>query len=77
MKLNNCGVCSSHDAMCEYYSKSYSAEEVKLNKYKQYANCFNVATIPKGAVRVEIVQFGHHGDGNYIGKTYDTCNGYK
>ena len=78
MKLNSCGVCSSHDAMCEYYSQTYSSEQiVKLNQFKGYSNYFDIVTIPKGAVNVEIVQYGHQGDGNYIGEIYDTCNGYK
>ncbi|XP_055302706.1 A disintegrin and metalloproteinase with thrombospondin motifs 15-like [Sitodiplosis mosellana] len=67
LKLNSCGVCYRNDAMCNHYSQTYSAEQiVKLNQFKRYSKYFDVTTIPKGAVNVEIVQFGHPGDGNYI-----------
>ncbi|XP_055302925.1 A disintegrin and metalloproteinase with thrombospondin motifs 1-like [Sitodiplosis mosellana] len=67
LKLNSCGVCYPNDAMCNHYSQTYSAEQIViLNQFKRYSKYFDVTTIPKGAVNVEIVQFGQLGDGNYV-----------
>lgn len=69
LKLNNCGVCYANDEICNHYVQTYATEQIiKLNKNKKNPSYFNITTIPKGAVNIEIIQFGHRGDGNYIGE---------
>lgn len=55
--------------MCKHISESISLKQiVKLNENQTFSNYFNIPKIPKGAVNVEIVQHGHRGDGNHMGK---------
>lgn len=69
LKLNKCGVCSSYDWMCNHYTETYSTEQIiKLNGYLKRPNTFNLVKIPKGAINIEIIQFGYRGDGNYMGE---------
>lgn len=69
LKLNNCGICYANDNMCKFHSQTYSAEKIiELNQFRRYLKYFNVTTIPKEAVNVEITRFGHYDDGNYLCK---------
>lgn len=69
LKLNKCGVCSSTNDICKHYSQTYSATQIKkLNKSQKKSKYINVTKIPKGATNIEIIQFGHLGDGNFIGE---------